>query len=170
METISRGASLTKMANWSGTIVKFGNALEVKHRERKILASATLICSFWFPILPSSTHPSNHPWNRSDSSQAGRHCCPVLPVWQAAARPLVQDHRREEVSSWSSSLAGFPSDQNRRLHRALRTHLRWHPGGVLLGAHCCTLHVSSSVVLVHRSWFRCGFEHGCTHMNSLGFQ
>lgn len=147
METISPGASSTETTNWSGTIVMLGNVLEVKHTlahtERKIQTSTTFISSFFlFSIPPSSSHPTNHPWNRSTFSQAGRHCCPVLPVWEAAARPLGQDLRREEVSPRGSSLAGFPADQVQGLLRALQPHLRRHPPRVLLGAHCCTLHVS----------------------------
>lgn len=119
MEMISPGASLTKITNWSGTTVKLGNVLEVnthtqEEREREILASITLICSFWYFVPSSSTHPTSNP-TRSNYSQASRHSCPVLPVRTATARPLVQDLWWEEVSSWGSSMAGFPADQIQRL-------------------------------------------------------
>lgn len=90
-----------------------------------------------FAFSASSSHPTNYLW---DPSTAARQYW-VLPVWEATTQPLSQDLRREEVCSGGSSLAGFSTDPVQGLLWVLQTHLWRHPDPVVLGAHCCPLHV-----------------------------
>ncbi len=169
METNSPGASLRKMTHWSGTTVKLENALKVKtittHTQtQEDSGPPTLFLLFCFSAPPSFNHATRQ-CTRTNSSQAGLLCCPVLWVWAAAAQPLSQDLRGEEVSSWGSSLAGFPADQVQRLHWPLQPHLWRRPYWVLLGAHCSTLHVGCiCVIRTVEFWF----VHWTLTFNSLG--
>lgn len=90
-----------------------------------------------FAFSASSSHPTNYLW---DPSTAAKQYW-VLPVWEATTQPLSQDLRREEVCPGGSSLAGFSTDPVQGLLWVLQTHLWRHPDPVVLGAHCCPLHV-----------------------------
>lgn len=144
---ISPGATLRRTADWDGTTVTSGNALEVKlhhtHTNTHLYPPLSTVNPFFVNPPLSSSHStySHRNWLRHSSSGQA-----VLSVWKTAAWPLIQNLWREKICSRSSSLAGFPAEQSRGLLRAVQSHLWWYSTGLLLGSNCCSLHVRAAVV------------------------